>query len=920
MRMFARSVMDADPAELNEVRGSLSVQERQIFDSMMADEYEKIAQSDITAAMEADTQTWQASLGTNQFGTKEAPTDLQVLINQTEDPQQLRSVLGNITETGTLPASTIGTGAGAAIEGVPKGTEFSVREAQDGSGVDVVYRLPGEQEWNQFDPPGLSGRNVLAWLKENFGIGAIASMGADALLASKMGPVGRAAVSIGTAAAGRAVDESLEPVMEPDLGAIAGSAAESGIMGGVGSALGDAAGMAANALTGRGLKATAGSVTPSEEAARAGQAAMQRQGWDLLSLGEAGRAVSRAGEQTAAATGRVEAERQTRRLSQPIESLIREAGGQSIADVPISALQEARDAALDEARRDFSAGIADLSRRGELTHTTPERFGRQQQDRFEKVVKADKAIGTRLFDEAEARALAEGTVLDLTGFIDSVREVRKLAELRGFPEEELGTPNPAVQFVPGTPDRTEVVGVDTAPTSIGIEVPIDQTRTVPGTPPRVDVVRGSPIPIGDQETIVNWAQGYRPAFRQLFKIIDDLNPEQPATYFEGVRRIQSWLGAMSDPRPGMIVDPESIRVAAILSKSLDDSIRNSPGAQSYVAALDHSKNFWSGILQFQRSMDLFKPKGDRTASYGERVYRAFAGDDPELLTEQGALAALRVLRGDEKGLLEFRGAVARDAMRNPDRIPTLLQNMDVVRGLPNGQEIFPVSLRNQLEAFQARLANADYGQLNEQIKAFQSGAVTAQKIIEGGRQSLDQVNMLLRQGIWTPDQLRGYILFDLAQKVQQTGQTRGAQMIDPAKYQAELKRLKESGLLDLLPASSRQLLEDVDTLTQFLNTSSDIGSGMASGTINQRRLQSPLASPVYWYSTFKQKYVGLQAWLGAQPNFVRLMGYGERPPKDWRMVREVARLATESMARMPQTTDLTEGQPSTEVTPLEPAQ
>jgi hypothetical protein len=37
-------------------------------------------------------------------------------------------------------------------------------------------------------------------------------------------------------------------------------------------------------------------------------------------------------------------------------------------------------------------------------------------------------------------------------------------------------------------------------------------------------------------------------------------------------------------------------------------------------------------------------------------------------------------------------------------------------------------------------------------------------------------------------------------------------------------------------------------------------------------------------------------------------------------VREVARLATESMARMPQTTDLTEGQPSTEVTPLEPAQ
>lgn len=888
-------------------------EQQQLF-VMLDNAKKKLAQSDITAANEADTQTWQASLGASSFGTKEAPTDLQVLVNQAEDPQKLRQVLSNITETGTLPASTIGTGAGAAIEGVPKGTEFSVREAQDGTGFDVVYRLPGEPDWNQYDPQGVSGRNVLAWLKQNLSIGNIASMGADAALASRFGPVGRVATSAATAGAGRLVDEAMEPGAQ-DAGALASTTGESAVTGAAGSVLGDVAGMTANALAGRGFKVQANSVTPSENAARAGQAVMQRRGWDLLSLGEAGRAVSRAGEQTAKATGRMEAERQVRRLAQPIESLYNEAGGQTIADVPLSALQDTRDAALEDAQREFSAGIADLARRGELSYATPERFGRRQQERFANVVKAEKEIGTRLFDEAEAEAVQNGVVLNLDPFIASVREVRKLAELRGFPQEQIGFPDPAVVEVPGVPGKPE------RPWSFDAEGKVIPHRSaVPATPPRVDVVDSFPVPAGDIDTIVEWAQGYRPQFAQLFGIIDELNPEQPASYLAGIRRIQSWLGAMSDPRPGMVVDPESIRVAAILSNALDTSIRGTPGAEDYVKALDHAKDYWSGILRFQRSMDLFKPKGDQTASYGERVYRAFAGDDPELLTEQGALAALKVLRGDEKGLKEFRGAIARDAMRNPDRIPTLLQNMDVVRGLPNGQEIFPVSLRNQLEAFQARLANADYGQLNDQITAFQNGAVTASKMIEGGRQSLDQIKMMLRQGVWTPDQLRGYVLFNLAEKVQQTGQTRGAKMIDPAKYQAELKRLEDSGILDLLPASSRALLRDVNTLTEFLNVSSDIGSGMASGTINQRRLQSPLASPVYWYSTLKQKYIGLQAWLGAQPAFIRAMGYGEKPPADWRMLRQVARLATEAMARVPQTADLTSGQPSTEVQPSIEAQ
>jgi len=370
----------------------------------------------------------------------------------------------------------------------------------------------------------------------------------------------------------------------------------------------------------------------------------------------------------------------------------------------------------------------------------------------------------------------------------------------------------------------------------------------------------------------------------------------------------------------MIVDPEAIRVAALLSNKLDEAIRSSPGAEPYVKALDHAKNFWSGLLQFQRTLDLFKPKGERTASFGERVYRAFSGDDPEILTEQGALAAIRVLRGSPTGLAEFRGALARDAMRNPGRIPTLLQNMDVVAGLPNGKEVFPASLRNQLEAFQARLANADVGQLEAQIKEFQSGAITAQRIISGGAENIEYVRTMLRQGIWTEDQLRGYIMYDLAEKSLETGKDRGARVLDPAKYQRELQRVKSAGLYDLLPARSRRLLDDVELLTSFLRDAGDIGSGMAAGTINQRRLQSPRLSPVFWYAVAKQKYVAFQAYLASTPAFIRAFGYGDRPPTDWRATRQTLRLATEAMARSNDRANISPAEASTEVQPQQQEQ
>lgn len=924
MRSRVRDVMDLPAEEIDAIEAEMHPDEARAFRAIMAEEYERQAQSDTTIAREADTQTWQASLGTDRFGNNEAPTDLQVLVNTQENPQTLRANLESITKTGrTLPSIVAGEGLGETLDGVPKGTEFSVREAQDGSGIDVVYRLPDSQEWNQYDPPGISGRNVMAFLRENLTLPNITAAVADATAAGRVGAVGRMAVSAGTGAAARAVDEMQEP--GPQTGAeIGGEAVESGVFGAVGSVVGDAAGAVGNALTGRGLRTTQ---TELQERVAGAQQRFEARGWDPLTLSETGDPIQRAAAATAASTGRLEAARQERRLRQPLDSIIREAGSESIADVPLKVLQDTRDAAYEDAARKFSAGLSELQRTGVLKSTTPEQFGRRTQEAYSDVVRAEKEIGGRLFDQAIETAQRDGVVFNLDPFIKDVQKWRELVELRGMPQEQLGFPDPTVRVDPGTPDRVDVVGTAAFPATrrvqrtdaqgkavldaqgrpvydeVSGEVVAPQTRTVPGRPAQNVVEQSFGVPVGEVETTVKWAQGYRPQFAQLFAIVDDLNPEQPATYLEGIRRIQSWLGGMSDPKDGMIVDPEAIRVASALSAKLDESIRGTPGAEGFNAALDHSKEYWDRILKFQRTMGLFQPKGEQTASYGEQVYRAFAGGDAELLTEQGALAALKVLRHRPNGLVEFRGAVARDALRNPDRINALLQTIDIVRGLPNGQEIFPVSLRNALEAYRARLANADYGQLDAQIKAYESGAKTAATMIERG--NVDEIRMLLRQKVWTVDQLRGYVLGRLAEQSEETGATRGARILDPGRYNKELERLRAAGILELLPASSRALLEDVKLMTEFIDTSDSLSTGaMASGSINVGRAANAPVSPAALWQSYKQAKLAARAWLGSQPRFVALMGYGSKPPTDWRMTREVARLATEALARSNPRTDL----------------
>lgn len=852
--------------------------------------------SDTKAAEEADTQTWQASLGTDRFRTdQEAPVDLQVLINQTENPQQLRETLQSITDTGRTPETTLGV-PGKGLYDVPQGTKFSVREAQNGGGVDVVYQRPGETEWSLYDPPGLSGRNILAWLQENLTMGNLTSMGADAVVTSKLGPVGRLATSALTAAGGRVIDEVREPGTQ-SAGEIANKGLESAGGGLVGSVLGDVGGAVGNALTGRGFSATSRTApTELQLRARDAQTALERQKWDPLTLGETGLPVYASAANVAAATGTEEAARRERRLAQPLAALRGEAGPETLAEVPLDVLQEVRDYSFEEARKEFSAGVAELGRSGVVdVNATPERFGRRLYRHYGDFLRAEKAITGKEFTAAQEQAVANGVVFNLQPFKDTVNEFKEFAELRGFPEEETANLGATTTVVPGTPARQELVGTDRVPTSIGVEVPVDVTRTVPGTPNRVVVEKGLDIPIGERETIVNWAQGYRPAFRQLFKIVDDLNPEQPAEFLAGIRRVQTWLGALSEPGPGGMVDPEAIRVAAALSASLDEAMRASPGASEYFKNIDTAKNHWANILRMQRSMDLFAPTSDRTMSYGERAYRAFSGGDSELLTEQGALAAFKILSSKPGAIEEFRGAIARDALRDPSKINNLLQTADRLAALPNGRELFPVSLRNQLEAYQARLANADFGQIDAQIKAFQSGAQTARTMIDRG--NVEEIKMLLRQKVWTQDQLRGYVLTQLADRSEQTGATRGAQLLDPEKYQKELRRLEAAGILDLLPAKTQQLLEDVETVTQFIRTSTDIGSGMAAGTINQRRAQNLPINPVAIYGTLKAKQVAIRAWLGSRPNFVALMGFGTKPPRDWRMTREVLRLATEAIAR-----------------------
>ena len=439
--------------------------------------------ADVKAAEEADTQTWQASLGTDQFRTdREAPTDLQVLINQTEDPQQLRETLQSITDTGRTPETTLGA-PGKGLEDVPQGTKFSVREAQNGGGVDVVYQRPGETEWSLYDPPGLSGRNVLAWLKENLTLGNIGSAVVDASAAGKVGMAGRMGVSALAAGAGRLVDELQEPGAQT-AGELANKGLESAGGGLVGSVLGDLGGATLNAVTGRGFNATS-QVKPSELQLRArdAQTALQRQGWDPLTLGETGLPVYASAANVAAATGTDEAARRERRLAQPLAALRGEAGSQTLAEVPLDVLQEVRDYSLEEARKEFSAGIAELGRQGVVdVNATQERFGRRLYQHYGDFIRAEKALAGKEFDAAQEQAVSDGVVFNIQPFKDTVNKFKAFAELRGLPEEETANLGAVTTVVPGTPARQELVGTDGVPTSIGVEVPVDVMRTVPGTP------------------------------------------------------------------------------------------------------------------------------------------------------------------------------------------------------------------------------------------------------------------------------------------------------------------------------------------------------------------------------------------------------------------------------------------------------
>lgn len=985
MRERARAVMDLPPEELDAMEAEMHPDERRVFRAALADAYEQQAQSDITAAREADTQTWQSSLGVDHFGHEEAPWQVKELIGRIEDPQQLRANLDEATRTGRfLPplGKPIGDSAG-----VPVGTRFSVREAQaPDTGIDVAYQPPGG-DWNLYDPPGgtlaeqagslwAGARNTVANIEQGI------SVGIDLLASRGRGPLARAAVSAAGAAAGRVARKMDEPGRTSDTDLFS-AAAEGAIGGAIGSGVSEVAGAARNAATGRGWR-----ISESAEQARTREAQqrMAEAGMPMLTLGETGDAGYTAASHLAAKTGSTrERERRLERYRRPLEILREAAGTGSIADVPIETLQNVRDAARTEAKAAFVDSLRDLHASGVVRRggdITPEEAGRGLYDAFEADVRAGREIKDRMFAEATATAQAAGFQPNLTGFLDDVRKWRELAPLAGFPEEELGYPNPTIRV---TPSRTEVVGLSadtparqgdvvtrqlpatqTPPTqevvglgtvnptpgqpnfgdpamrtvpgqrvpggteiiALGADTPARPgdviTRTIPG---RVEVERGFPVPIGEVDTVVNWAQGYRKEFQQLFSLVDEINPNQPLQMLDTVRRIQSWLGGLSSPKPGMIVDPEAVRVASALSRSLERDLRASPGGEMYFGALDSAKSYYQDLLRFQRTMTLFKPQKEREVGWGEAAFNAFQRDDG-LLTEEGVKASLRLLARHPEGVAGFRGAVVTDLLRHPDKITDTLITMDRIRGFPGGEELFPRSLRNQVEAYRSALNNTDHGILQREIDTFTDGARQADKIMAdlyagGDRASAASAQMeaLLRAKVWTPDQLRGYTISNLVRESTDKAPSQGVEQLDPQAYRVAVDRLKATPVWRLLDARSQRMIEDVRFMTEFVTNANSIESGsMAAGSINVGQGANLILEPSTWWAKFRAAKAGYKAWYAAQPAIINLYGRGATAPGnpgDWRLTREMLRVATSAlMQRGGKPTDL-ETAPSQPLSPPE---
>lgn len=71
--------------------------------------------------------------------------------------------------------------------------------------------------------------------------------------------------------------------------------------------------------------------------------------------------------------------------------------------------------------------------------------------------------------------------------------------------------------------------------------------------------------------------------------------------------------------------------------------------------------------------------------------------------------------------------------------------------------------------------------------------------------------------------------------------------VNPTAHAAELKRLKENGVFDILPAADRQVIEDVESLASFLPSSADAGTSQqaASATAGIRGLTSAAAFTIF---------------------------------------------------------------------------
>ncbi len=740
--------------------------------------------------------------------TTELPGGIQAQLSRVEELPRAIDTLGRSSE---LPRGT-----------APAGVTLPNGETR------LYYRDEGTNQYHSVNRPGLSPGDVGATLGPMLTPGNAALIGTYPITGplggvmrggswlARLGRLGAiAAAEAGANAGARAVDEYLEG---GQTGAqIAAKAAESaGVAVGARAVMGGA-GVFAN-VVGRRTSSTRG---PTYTRAREGVESADRLGYPIPTLGQLIRGRAGKNEAIAGVSNpdiRVRENAGLERGAADLAELANRPLPTIAPDRIAQVLQTQRDA-VDTAGRDMlrrrsggrmpqAAGISGYEAAGDTYRTAYRRYVTAQQEFQRQAVAREDAV-------------RQGNLL-----------VQPIDEFQAAAERVFGPINLArrMEVTPGTPAQKAVPGKPERPFSINPETGkvTPHRSATPGTP-----AVGARPGFAEQGT-VELPQDLAP-FNWLIREVQNLDPAQPAQYSEGLRRIETNLGAMLRPEAGFVSRRHAAIARELYGALLEGKRRVyspllTPGAEPpsdpdiLKAAVEAQEQFrevaagrqaqWKAFREVQDAHDFID--GMDSLGGGELAARSIISQPTTELT-QFMLGIMTPVERDT-----FRGALFGQLVNEPDKIP------GVLRGLgKSGVQLLGDDSVMVLEALARERGHIDRSTLSNFLENMDKQTEPVRALIE--TDDVAAIRRLMRDGDISAEDVQTVVISDLVDR--STILRDGKLRVNPQAYHTAIARLRKTNAWGLLPARTRELVTNLENYTSFVHGTADMQSGLAGGEL-----------------------------------------------------------------------------------------